>query len=227
MSIVAFPSYSKPSKDQTLCQSKLYTCMRVKRGQTWEKLFPDDDERDIVRRVNHTNQHLYPGKVILVPNNLAEGSLLDYSPLPLNIPSTGEKLIIVDLEDNKNAWGAYDEDGSLVRWGPASGGSNYCRDLGRRCHTKAGQFRIYSLGDEGCKSTKFPLGRGGAPMPYCMYFNGGQALHGSPGEVVRGNISHGCVRLFVDDAEWLRFNFVEEPDSENNYRGTRVIVKQY
>ena len=49
-------------------------------------------------------------------------------------------------------------------------------------------------------------------MPYCMFFNGGQALHGSPGGVMLGNESHGCVRMFVSDAEWLRYEFVDWPE---------------
>jgi lipoprotein-anchoring transpeptidase ErfK/SrfK len=61
---------------------------------------------------------------------------------------------------------------------------------------------------------------GGAPMPYCMFFNRNQALHGSPDhEVVDGNISHGCVRMHVPEAEWLRYNFV--------HVGTKVIVRPY
>jgi hypothetical protein len=146
--------------------------------------------------------------------------------LPGSITPPGEKLIIVD--PNIHQWGAYDASGSLIRSGVATAGSDWCRDLHRRCHTRAGSFRIHSLGSSGCRSKKFPLPRGGAPMPYCMYFNGGQALHGSPaGEVVYGNISHGCVRMHVADAYWLRFNFVEGPSSGNNYRGTRVIIKPY
>jgi hypothetical protein len=142
------------------------------------------------------------------------------------ITPPGEKMIIVDPSIHQ--WGAYDSDGTLMRSGLATAGSDYCRDLHRRCHTRSGSFRIYSLGSSGCRSKKFPLPRGGAPMPYCMYFNGGQALHGSYGnEVVYGNISHGCVRLHVADAYWLRFNFVEGPNAENGYRGTRVIVKPY
>lgn len=202
-----------------------YSCLRVKRGQSWYSLFPDETERGIVMRVNHRNGQLYPGIVIKIPEDLETADLLDYSPLPRLIDPPGEKLIIVD--PNKYAWGAYEEDGSLIKWGPASAGSDWCGDLGRRCHTKAGYFRIYSLGDSDCKSRKFPIPRGGAPMPYCMYFNGGQALHGSPGEVEPGNVSHGCVRLFVDDAEWLRYEFVDPPMSENHYRGTRVIVVSY
>ena len=55
-------------------------------------------------------------------------------------------------------------------------------------------------------------------MPYCMYFHGNQALHGSH-ETADANISHGCVRLHVGDAEWIRFNFANV--------GTKVIIKPY
>ncbi len=207
------------------CQSEGYSCLRVKRGQTWQSLFEDEDQRDIVMRINRTNGQLYQGEVLKVPNNLAEGNILDYAPFPQLIEAPDEKLIIVDLAEH--AWGAYDADGSLVKWGPATGGSDWCSDIDESCRTKEGSFRIYSLGSSTCVSTKFPLPDGGAPMPYCMFFNGGQALHGSPGGVMRGNVSHGCVRLYVSDAEWLRYDFVEGPDEYNNYRGTKVIVKAY
>ena len=206
----------------SLCHQEGYTCVKVKRHQSWQSLFPEERERSIVMRINHTNGQLYAGRTIAVPDNLDKADLLDFSPLPRTIEAQNEKVIIVDLK--KHAWGAYDADGTLIRWGPATGGSDWCKDLDRPCHTKQGNFRIYSLGSSSCVSTKFPRPRGGAPMPYCMFFNGGQALHGSPGEVVDGNISHGCVRLFVDDAEWLRYDFVEPPMSSNGYRGTRVEV---
>jgi len=144
--------------------------------------------------------------------------------MPQHISPPGEKVIIVN--PNVHAFGAYDADGDLIHGGIATSGSNWCPDLHRRCHTKAGSFRIYSLGSPGCISHKFPLGRGGAPMPYCMFFNGGQGLHGSY-EVADANLSHGCVRLQVDDARWLRYDFVEGPNASNGYRGTKVIVKPY
>ena len=65
---------------------------------------------------------------------------------------------------------------------------------------------IYNKGGAGCASSKFPVGRGGAPMPYCMFFHGGYALHGSY-EVPGYHASHGCIRLFVDDAAWLNEEF--------------------
>lgn len=136
--------------------------------------------------------------------------------MPQTIAASGQKVIVVD--PRVHAWGAYDSEGSLVRGGIATAGSSYCPDIGRPCRTHVGTFRIYSLGNFSCKSHIFPVGRGGAPMPYCMFFSGGQGLHGSY-EVVDGNISHGCVRLTVDDAEWMRFNFANI--------GTKVIVRPY
>lgn len=108
--------------------------------------------------------------------------LFSFASLPTSISPQGEKQIIVN--PRIHMWGAYNEDGKLVKSGMATAGSNYCHDLGRSCRTKVGRFRIDSLGDAGCKSRKFPLPRGGAPMPYCMFFNNGQALHGS-NQVVR------------------------------------------
>jgi lipoprotein-anchoring transpeptidase ErfK/SrfK len=141
---------------------------------------------------------------------------ISYGGIPSHIPATGEKVIIID--PNAHAFGAYSPGGVLLRSGTATAGSRWCRDLHRPCKTRSGSFRIHSLGSSGCKSHKFPLPRGGAPMPYCMFFNGGQGIHGSY-EVVRGNISHGCVRVHVGDAHWLRFNFA-------GY-GTRVVVRPY
>jgi hypothetical protein len=136
--------------------------------------------------------------------------------MPQHIQALGEKVIIVD--PNTHSWGAYNAHGELVRSGLATSGSHWCPDLGRSCRTAAGSFRIVSLGSRDCFSRKFPLGRGGAPMPYCMFFNRSQALHGSY-EVAPANVSHGCVRLHVSDAEWLRYNFATI--------GTKVIIRAY
>lgn len=147
----------------------------------------------------------------------AQSSLpADYaSRLPSHL-STGEKTVLID--PNVHAWGAYDASGNLVRAGLTTAGSSWCADINRSCKTSAGSFRIYSLGEPECKSKIYPVGKGGAPMPYCMFFKGGQALHGSY-EVVEANVSHGCVRLHVSDAEWLRYSFVNE--------GTKVVVRPY
>lgn len=138
--------------------------------------------------------------------------------MPEHISPPGEKVIIVNPRSHE--FGAYSAAGTLLRSGTATAGAGYCPDIHRGCRTKVGTFRIYSLGSSGCRSSKFPVPHGGAPMPYCMFFNGGQGIHGSPaGKVVRDNVSHGCVRVHIDDAEWIRFNFATY--------GTKVIIKPY
>jgi hypothetical protein len=144
----------------------------------------------------------------------------DGAPLPQHMQNISEKLILVD--PSKHVWGAYNENGKLIRWGIATAGANQCRDSDANCRTQVGSFRIYSLGGPGCTSKKFD----DAPMPYCMYFNGGQALHGSQA-VAFNNVSHGCVRIHTDDAQWLRYHFVEAPKATNNFRGTQVIIRNY
>lgn len=129
--------------------------------------------------------------------------------------SSKEKTILVD--PNVHAWGAY-SNGSLVNAGLATAGADYCPDVGRRCHTVSGTFHIYHIGADDCRSSKYPVGEGGALMPYCMFFNHGFSLHGST-EMAEGNTSHGCVRMKIPDAEWMRYNFAEV--------GTKVIVKPY
>jgi hypothetical protein len=114
--------------------------------------------------------------------------------------------IEVDLENL--TWVAYDYHGDIIRSGHVSGGKDYCSDIKQDCRTVTGTFTIYRKGDDDCKSTKFPIGRGGAPMPYCMFFHDGYALHGSS-YVPDYNASHGCVRMEPDDAQWLNENFVE------------------
>lgn len=136
--------------------------------------------------------------------------------LPNKIPSPGEKLIVVN--PRIHAWGAYSSDGALLRSGLATSGAKWCADVKRSCRTKVGVFRIASLGQSDCVSTRYPLGKGGAPMPYCMFFNKNQGLHGSH-EVVEGNVSHGCVRLTISDAKWIRYHFANI--------GTKVIILSY
>lgn len=188
------------------------TCYRVHSGDTWNSLFPDAREQDLVKRINRMGTRLYSGIILAVPKDLDKDAM-DFSPFSHQISPPGERIIMVSTD--KEAWAAYDSNGTLVRWGPASSARGYCPDQGRSCHTVMGRFEIYSKEGEGCYSHKFPVGRGGAPMPYCMFFHGGFAIHGSY-EVPGYNASHGCVRVFVGDAEWLNHDFSDV--------GTPVIV---
>lgn len=146
------------------------------------------------------------------------------APLPIELNTQHEKAIYVD--PIHHFWGAYGANGRLVRWGIATTGADFCRDDQASCRTRVGTFRIYSLGNEHCVSSKYPSPTGGAPMPYCMYFVNGQAIHGS-NDVESSNASHGCVRVHTSDAQWLRYHFVEAPTKSNHYEGTRVIIGSY
>ena len=196
-----------------------FACYKAQKGDTWEKLFSDSNQRDLVMRVNRQNTLLGRGEIIAVPNNLY-ASPLDYSPVSKQItpPTPGDKTIIISIK--KLSFGAYDENGNLQYWGPVSTGRGYCPDMkGHSCHTARGQFTIYRKEGAHCVSTKFPVGRGGAPMPYCMFFKGGFAMHGSY-EVPGYNDSHGCVRMFVNDAKWLNEDFTKNPKS------VRIVINQ-
>jgi hypothetical protein len=182
--------------------------LRIKSGQSWEKLWPDPFHRDLIKRLNRTNSRLYPGMILAVPRD-PNMHPLEISPLAKQIRPLGNKTIIVALSEL--AWGAYTPGGQLVKWGPVSGGKDYCPDIDRGCRTKTGVYTIYEKRGPECVSTKFPVDEGGAPMPYCMFYYGGYALHGSP-QVPGYHASHGCIRLFTEDARWLNKIFTAGED---------------
>jgi len=115
-------------------------------------------------------------------------------------------------------WTATSSNGKIIRTGRGSGGKHYCPDIHRSCRTPTGTFHVRSKGGAGCKSSRYPVGRGGAPMPYCMFFSKYYAVHGSY-DVPNYNASHGCIRVHPSDARWLSSNFMSI--------GTRVVVKPY
>lgn len=119
---------------------------------------------------------------------------------------------------NTLSWKAIDANGHVVRTGRGSGGRHYCPDIHRSCKTPSGVYRVISKGGPGCRSSRFPVGRGGAPMPYCMFFSKYYAIHGSY-ELPNYNASHGCVRVSPRDANWLSHNFIKI--------GTKVVIKPY
>jgi len=145
----------------------------------------------------------------------------DYSTrLPQSIDTHGKKTVLVD--PNVHAWGAYGTDGHLIRAGIATAGGAVCPPdaNGTDCRTSIGTFQITSMGNGTCRSSIYPKPMGGGLMPYCMHFNNGQALHGAPDPtLVEDNVSHGCVRMRIQDAEWMRYNFAQV--------GTKVVVRPY
>lgn len=215
---------SQTQFSQSLCASSDYICLKIKPGDRWDNLFPSPEERDLVRRVNRMNVNLRAGMTIAVPKNLDRVTIYDVSPFPRYIESEGEKTIYVSQE--QLAWAAYDDKGELIWWGPISSGSGRCGAADGHCLTPTGSFRVIRKQDIDCVSTVFPRradgNNGGAMMPYCIHFLRGFALHGS--ETVPGyRDSHGCVRMFIEDARWLNEEFIELPGA-GGQKGTRVIV---
>lgn len=205
-----------------LCETGDYNCMTVKRKQTWDTLFPDEKQRDLVKRLNRLNIKLRVGMQIAVPKDIETATKLDIAPFKSRIDTNGKKLILVSLP--KLAWGAFDASGKLVNWGPVSGGKDYCSDIGKSCNTIRGVFAVFEKKGQYCKSESYPVDRGGgAPMPYCMFFHDGFALHGSK-ELPGYNASHGCVRMYKEDAKWLNEEFVDIPFYKQD-KGTEIIIQ--
>ncbi|WP_367607315.1 L,D-transpeptidase [Legionella sp. W05-934-2] len=221
MTITATSSFAVKYYGQELCKYPQFEC--IKASGSWEKMFPDPKQRDIVQRLNRTYNYLWGGKTIVVPKNLKYLTLFDVAPFPLKIKSEGEKQVIVDQD--KLAWVAYDKNGNMVHWGPIASGSNRCSDnSSKTCLTMTGIFRFFSKENEHCKSGVFPIGRGGAKMPYCMYFHKGFAMHGSH-DIPGYRASHGCVRMFTRDAKWMNHYFVDLSNEGNDHLGTKVTIR--
>ena len=63
--------------------------------------------------------------------------------------------------------------------------------------TRTGWFHVFQR-DEHHWSNEYS-----APMPYSLFFSGGQAIHGVAEDLSRGPGSHGCVNIRVADARRL------------------------
>lgn len=218
-------SSAAPSRyGEKFCHQTGYHCIHIKTYETWDDLFPELEQQDLIKRINRMNIELKPGMIIAVPDNLEQLSVYDVSPFPRYIEPRGEKIIYVSQEEL--AFGAYDEQGELIWWGPLSPGSGQCPYTEGHCQTPSGEFRIIRKQDYDCVSTVFPQRSdgfdGGAEMPYCMHFYRGYALHGS--DTLPGyRASHGCVRMFIEDARWLNEEFIDLPGA-GGLIGTRVII---
>jgi lipoprotein-anchoring transpeptidase ErfK/SrfK len=187
-SITANNNYGKQ-----ICNSPYYVCVRTNAGIT------------AVPKYNNVRYKDFTAKKVSYRSKTADRikRVKRHFDLPTKIASGN----IIKVNLGGLTWGAYDNDGNLVKSGAVSGGKEYCPDIHRRCRTVTGTFTIYTKKGPECKSKRFPVGKGGAPMPYCMFFHGGYAMHGS-NAVPDYNASHGCVRMHPEDAQWLNQNFV-------------------
>lgn len=133
--------------------------------------------------------------------------------------ASGEKWIDVDLTQQRLT--AYQGDTPVYEAIVSTGLPN--------TPTVVGQFRIYwKLSATDMSGPSYYL----RDVPFTMYFHGGYALHGTYWHSNFGQpMSHGCVNLRTEDAEWL-FNWADPPlpagasrvRSSNANPGTLVVV---
>jgi lipoprotein-anchoring transpeptidase ErfK/SrfK len=137
---------------------------------------------------------------------------------PEQVKATGERQFIFDPK--ASAWAAYDEEGHRVMTGSGSAGVDRCEENpAQSCRTITGTFRIYNKRGIDCRSGEYPVDtKGGAKMPYCMYFYQGFTIHAAF-EVPDHPSSHGCVRVLPSAAKWLNEEFMRI--------GTRVTILAY
>ena len=173
------------------------------------------EQRKIIAMLNRVD----PGSALyrdslLIPENLSEDPMV-YTPFPLSVPEAEELTKFIIVSYPLQAFGAY-EYGKLVRWGPTSMG-------GKATPTPTGLFftnwrakeRISSENEEWLLKwyVNIHLGRGIAFHQY--------NLPGFPA-------SHGCVRLYASDAQWL-FDWAEPwkvtKEGEILRYGTPVIIE--
>lgn len=107
---------------QYICKQPGYSCITIGYNQSWNLLWPNAEERDVVQRLNRMNIPLQPGMTIAVPLN-RNLTAMDIAPFTDEITPQNTKVIVVSLQ--ALAWGAYSETGKLVKWGPISGGKNF------------------------------------------------------------------------------------------------------
>jgi len=232
------------------CATPGFHCEKIKKSTLAEMIWTDARESEIVKKINRVHKWLQPGSLILIPDNMAGKTYMDFSPFPktfnefrYNLPNyisskfleqsnaylkeilSEEKIVIWVPE--MLAWAAY-EKGKLINWGPALGGANRCEGKAGSCKTPSGIFEALEQKGVGHHSDLYPRGCKGKDcswMPYSVKVRGdGLSMHGSKWFIGR-HASHGCVRLFTKDAKWLNQKFFDYKTKKN--KGTKIVLLPY
>lgn len=161
----------------------------IKPGDTFSRLAPQE-HWGLIKKVNGFDEyHLVLGKKIYLPVNF--DLAVRYCPIEDRIDRYKDLPRIVFFNLELQIFGAY-EFGELARWGPISSGK-------KGHETPKGTFFV------NWKSADYVSKKYGKPMPFAVNFQNEmglffhqQAMKGKPA-------SHGCIRLLMEDAEWLYF----------------------
>ena len=158
-------------------------------------------------------KHLKEGETYIIPNG--DDSVMTYSPYPLHVQALDSIRKVIIVSRKVQAFAAY-ENGTLIRWGPTSTGKKSTPTPEGLFHTNWKSKETHSTVDEA--------------WVLKWYFNldnlEGVSLHeyDLPGYP----ISHSCVRLLAEDAEWIYYwaeQWKLSPDGKTvAENGTPVIV---
>lgn len=152
-----------------------------------------------IEKINGVDKKYFVGKTLLVPKDVEAGK--NYSPLPVydSLLAGCDSVVVIFL--GHSLFGVY-EQGKLIAWGPITRGK-------RITSTPQGEYTVRNKWRL-IYSNKY----GGVPMPYALHLFGNICIHQGP--MVGRGASHGCIRLFKRDAQWL-YIWARQ--------GTKVIIK--
>ncbi len=169
-------------------------------------------ERLTILKINRVDQRHAGRRPLLVPDVIAEE--LRYSPLPLRLEELARVPRFVLVSRRVQAFGAY-EHGILVRWGPTSTGK-------AATPTDAGLF-FTNWKSRKTVSTDDPSWI----LEWYVNFISEKGVAFHQYELPGRPVSHGCVRLLAEDAEWMyRWSSAWSLDRRHRVieRGTPVLV---
>lgn len=193
--------------------------------QNWSTVIKNTNIAYLMRINRKSTPIIKPNTYILLPK------MPNYTPpFPKHL-SNAKNSVVFDLSIEREtglAWAAYDELGNFIKWGPANGGRGICFENKKPyCKTPVGSWRIMRRESRISRSKLYPRECknkkkcGHVMYWYVQFHKSGVGMHGDA-SVPGWNISHGCVRLFAEDAKWLNTIFITK-----SFKNKRVIVLPY
>lgn len=152
-----------------------------------------------VEKINGLDRKYFVGKTLFIPKDIE--TVKNYSPLPAFDSSLAKHDSVVVVFLGHSLIGVY-EHGRLVFWSPITRGKKIS-------YTQQGEFSVLSKA-----RLMYSKKYGNVPMPYSLHLFGNVCIHQGP--MVGRGASHGCIRLFKRDAQWL-YAWAR--------KGTKVIIK--
>ena len=143
----------------------------------------------LVLKINRLDRkHIRSGELLVVPD--ANAGLMSVSPFPLKLEVARSMPKLILVSRGAQAFGAY-EFGELVRWGPTSTGK-------KSTPTSAGLFHTNWRARETRSSVNANW-----ILPWCFNIDNASGVSFHQFDLPGYPASHGCVRLFEEDAKWI------------------------